>query len=148
MLLRLPGIGLKRVKTYLKKEGNTIHDSFIHNCGTTMFKFIHIHPTASIHKNQKLHNLRRNIRLLKTGKGLLSSDELAVSIALSTQATINFKTWIEYAPCAINEGPIFVLKKGRSILDCFKEIVRILQSGNLTQNIIRGKLKEYYQIEE
>jgi hypothetical protein len=146
--LRFHRLGLKSVKTYLKNKSNTVHDSFMKACGTTMFKFIHLHPTVSARKKPNLNNLEKGIRNLKIGEKLLSSDELAIAMTLSAKANIIFEKWIEYAPCAINEGPIFILKKGRSNLDCFREIIKTLQSDNPTQNVIRGTLKKYYEIEE
>ncbi len=64
-----------------------------------------------------------------------------------TEATKSFESWIGYAPCAINEGPIFTLKENKKHSDCFKDIVKILQETDRNQDIIRAKLEDYYIIE-
>jgi hypothetical protein len=84
---------------------------------------------------------------LEIGVGVLSRNEQEIARALSTKATINFERWINYAQCAINEGPIFTLKKGKKHSDCFNEMLEILQGTDQNQKDIRIKLEEYYNIE-
>ena len=60
---------------------------------------------------------------------------------------MNFERWIWYAPCAINEGPIVTLKKGKKHSDCFEKIIEILQGTDQNQSDLRTKLKEYYEID-
>ena len=128
-------------------EGRTIADSYIRACGTTAFKHIHLHPTTSTWEITNLQNIKEAILYLKMGEDCLSSNELDIAMALSTMATKSFERWIGYAPCAINEGPIFTLRENKKHLDCFKEIIEILQGMDQNQNIIRAKLEEYYKIE-
>jgi len=146
--LRSHRLGLKSVKTYLGKEGTTVKDSHIKACCTTIFKHIHLHPTTITWENPKNQNIKEAILCLEMRGNCLSSDEMHVAMVLGKMATMNFKGWYGYAPCAINEGPIFILKKGKYHSDCLREIIKILQSDNPKQNIIRDKLKEYYKIEE
>lgn len=147
-LIRSHRQGLKAAKTYLdNKEGRTTDDSFIKSCGTTAFKHLQIHPTTSALGKPNLQNIKKTILNLEIGENCLSSDELNIAMALSTMATKSFERWIGYAPCAINEGPIFILKKGKCHSECFREIVEILQSDNPNEDIIRKKLKKYYNDE-
>ncbi len=98
-------------------------------------------------KNRIFGNLKKSIIHLEIGEGSLSPDEMNVAMVLSTEATKSFESWIGYAPCAINEGPIFTLKENKKHSDCFKDIVKILQETDRNQDIIRAKLEDYYIIE-
>jgi len=82
----------------------------------------------------------------KSPTQLVSHDEPNIAISLSTKATPSFEWWIGYAPCAINEGPIFTLKRNKKHSDCFKEMLEILQGTDQNQKDIRTKLEEYYTI--
>lgn len=146
-LIRSHRQGLKGVKKYLNTEGRTIDDSYIRACSTTAFKHIHLHPTTSTWEKTNLQNIKEAILRLEIGEDCLSSDELDIAMTLSTMATKSFERWIGYAPCAINEGPIFTLKENKKHSDCFKEIIELLQGTDPNQNIIRAKLEEYYKIE-
>ena len=148
-LIRSHRLGLKSAKTYLgKEEGRTIYGSHIKSCGTTAFKHIHIHPTTSVWRKPNLQNIKKErIIHLEIGKGELSPNEQEIAIALSAKATPSFGLWIKnYAQCAINEGPIFTLKKNKRHSDCFNELVGILQGTDQNQKDIRNKLEEYYNI--
>ncbi len=130
------------------RDGRTTDDSYIRACGTTAFKHIHLHPTTSNWKKPNLQDLKEaSIRHLGIGEGDLSPDEQKIAIALSARATPSFGLWINYAQCAINEGPIFTLKKNKRHSDCFNELVGILQGTDQNQKDIRNKLEEYYNIE-
>jgi hypothetical protein len=72
--------------------------------------------------------------------------EQNIAITLSAKATMNFERWIGYAPCAINEGPIFTLKRNKKHSDCFNDMLEILNNPN--QKDIRTKLEAYYTIKE
>jgi len=147
-LLRSHRQGLKAARTYLHKDKDRrANDSFIRACGTTAFKHLYIHPTTSGRKKPDLRNLKKIINHLEIWEGSLSPDEMNVAMILCTEATKSFESWIGYAPCAINEGPIFTLKENKKHSDCFKDIVKILQETDRNQDIIRAKLKEYYIIE-
>jgi len=149
-LVRSHRLGLKSAKTYLSKEGRAIDGSHISACGTVAFKHLHLHPTTSALGKPDPKNLEaEGILNLKEVKGKLSDNELEIAIALSARATPSFGRWINYAQCAINEGPIFTLKDGKKHSDCFKEIIEILQiqGTDQKQDTLRAKLKEYYDIE-
>lgn len=139
--------GLKAAKTYLSSEGRTTNDSFIRACGTTMFKHIHLHPTTCAWEKPNLADIKESILHLEIGTEYLSSNEMTIATALSTKATKSFKRWIGYAPCAINEGPIFTSKGNKKHLDCYKDIVEIFRGHDQNQEIIRAILEEYYLIE-
>ena len=146
-LIRSHRLGLKSAKTYLSKEDRTIEGSHIKACGTTAFKHLHLHPTTCALGKQNLQGLEKRIHDLEIGGGDLSNDEQEIALALSIKATMDFRRWINYAQCAINEGPIFTLKKNKKHSDCFNELVGILQGTNQNQEDIRNKLEEYYNIE-
>ncbi|NQE52805.1 hypothetical protein C5S29_04360, partial [ANME-1 cluster archaeon GoMg3.2] len=145
-LIRVHRLGLKGAKTYLSKEGRTTADSYIRACGTTAFKHLHLHPTTSTWEKPNLQGLEKRIRDLEIGGADLSRNEQNIAIALSTKATPSFEWWIGYAPCAINEGPIFTLKRNKKHSDCFNDMLVILKDPN--QKDIRTKLEEYYTIKE
>ena len=148
-LIRSHRLGLKSAKTYLiNKEDRKIGGSHISACGTVAFKHLHLHPTMSILGTPDSQNLKaENLLNLEIGDGgKLSDDEQELAINLSARATMNFERWIGYAPCAINEGPIFTLKGGKKHSECCKEIIKILQGADQTQDAMRGKLEEYYEI--
>ena len=142
--IRVHRLGLKGAKTYLSKEGRTTADSYIRACGTTAFKHLHLHPTTSALGKPNLHDLNDSIIDLEIGGDDLSHNEQEIAISLSAKATMHFERWIGYAPCAINEGPIFTLKRNKKHSDCFNEILEILKDPN--QKDIRTKLEEYYTI--
>jgi hypothetical protein len=148
-LIRSHRLGLKGAHSYLDKEDDrTTDDSYISGCGTVAFKHFHIHPTTSKWGKPNIKNLTKaSILDLKIEDGDISSEEQKVAIAISTRATTSFEKWLGYAPCAINEGPIFTLKEGKKHSDCFKEIVEILNGSDQKQDTMRAKLKEFYEIE-
>ena len=147
-LIRSHRLGLRSAKTYLSKDGRTIDGSHINACGTMAFKHLHLHPTTSALGKPNLRDLKEeSILHLEMGGGDLSSDELEIVVAISTKATPSFERWINYAQCAINEGPIFTLKEGKKHSDCFKELIGIFQSTDQNQDTLRTKLEEYYKIE-
>lgn len=147
-LVRSHRLGLKSARTYLSKEDRTINDAHISACGTVAFKHLHIHPTMSKLGKPDPRNLKeKSILDLKIEeKDDLSSDEEKIAIALSTRATPSFGLWINYAQCAINEGPIFTLKGGKKHSDCFEGIIEILEGTDQNQSAMRAKLEEYYEI--
>ena len=50
--------------------------------------------------------------------------------------------WLEYAPCSINEGPIFYKKSEKTRIEIFKEC------PFLDEDSIREYLREYFEIKE
>nr|QNO44002.1 hypothetical protein OHNDKECF_00001 [Methanosarcinales archaeon ANME-2c ERB4] len=146
--IRSHRLGLKGAKKYLSKDGRTIDGSYLSSCGTMAFKQLHLHPTTSALEKPNLQDLKEeSVFDLKIGTGDLSPDELEIAVALSARATMYFGRWIDYAQCAINEGPIFTLKEGKKHLNCFNELVKILQSADQNQDAMRAELEEYYEIE-
>lgn len=55
---------------------------------------------------------------------------------------LNYKSWINYAPCSINEGPIFYKKSNKSRIDIFKEL------KSLNENNIRKVLMSHFDLIE
>jgi len=147
-LIRSHRLGLKSARSFLcNKEGRTIDGSHISACGTVAFKHLHIHPTTSKWGEPNLENLtKESVLALNLEDGDISSEEQTVAIDISARAKTSFKNWLGYAPCAINEGPIFTLKKGKKHLDCFEAIVEILNGSDHKQATMRAKLKEFYEI--
>ena len=149
-LVRSHRLGLKSARTYLSKKDREIGGSHISACGTVAFKHLHLHPTTSTSRKTNLRDLKKEdkkiIRNLEMGDGDLSSDELKIAVALSTRATLSFERWINYAQCAINEGPIFTLKEGKKHSDCCKEIIKNLESKDQKQDTPRDILEKYYKI--
>ncbi len=149
-LLRSHRLGLISARSYLcNEEGRTINGSHISACGTVAFKHLHIHPTTSEWGEPNLKNLtKESILDLNTEDDDISFEEQKVAIAISARATPSFEKWFEYAPCAINEGPIFTLKKGKKHSDCFKAIVDILNGLDHEQDTMKNQLKEFYEIND
>lgn len=149
-LLRSHRLGLKGAKRHLnEREGEAIREPYLRACSTTAFKHVHLHPTTSKWQALRINDLYGAIRRLQIDEDVLSSEEQGVAIALSQGANYGFNNWIKnYAPCAINEGPIFSLKQGKQLSECFEEIVQILQSGGVSQSVLRDVLNSYHDIEE
>ncbi len=55
---------------------------------------------------------------------------------------ILLKKWFEYAPCSINEGPIFVPKANENLVDILSSI------KSLEQETIRDHLRKHYTVKE
>ena len=60
--------------------------------------------------------------------------------ALKMDKLLERDKWLYYAPCSINEGPIFKKKSDKSRIDILKEI------NSINQNEIRRRLCEYFEI--
>lgn len=61
---------------------------------------------------------------------------------LKSDALLSLRTWLEYAPCSINEGPIFYKKSEKTRIEIFKECPSLDEDG------IRKYLREYFEIKE
>lgn len=59
----------------------------------------------------------------------------------SLDCVLNYNSWISYAPCSINEGPIFHKTSDKPRIEIFKEI------KNMDENNIRNHLKNYFNVE-
>lgn len=60
----------------------------------------------------------------------------------SFDSVLNYNSWMLYAPCSINEGPIFQKKTDKSRIEIFKEI------KSIKENTIRNHLKKHFMIHE
>lgn len=60
----------------------------------------------------------------------------------SINSVLNYNSWMLYAPCSINEGPIFHKTSGKSRIEIFKEI------KSINENTIRNHLKNHFTIKE
>lgn len=60
--------------------------------------------------------------------------------ALKTDKLLSNNAWLYYAPCNINEGPIFKKKSGKSRINILKKI------NSINQNEIRSKLGKQFEI--
>lgn len=75
--------------------------------------------------------------LLEITRTLLEKTEYD---ALKTDKLLKSDKWLYYAPCNVNEGPIFKKKSEKSRIDILKEI------NSIDQNEIRRKIREYFEI--
>lgn len=149
-LLRSHRLGLKGLKKYLSKTDTTsLSDGYSKGCAKVAFRHIHLHPDTSLWEKPHMNDTKEVIRRLKIGVGDITSEEKYAAVALSRKSSFGFDAWLKnYAQCAINEGPLFFLKQGEYISDCFKEIVEILQQGEANQSDLKAILCRYHKIEE
>lgn len=152
-LLRSHRQGLKAAKTYLNGKGaevvcEAIGNSCVKAYSTVAFRHVHLHPTTIQWQVSGIDDLCATIRGLKISADALSSQEQSVAMALSKRANFTFYNWIDYAQCAINEGPIFLLKEGKLLSDCFRDTVQVLNSERISQSVLRDILKRYHIVEE
>lgn len=146
-LVRSHRLGLKSVCSYLQNDGRTLNDAFISACSTVAFKHLHLHPTTILWEKPSSPDIKNSIMNLRIGNGEMSSDERRIVMYLAQNVTGLFTNWFEYAPCAVNEGPIFILRKNKSHTKCYEKIVSFLESGECDQDILRNILEKYYEIE-
>lgn len=147
-LLRSHRMGLKAAKKYLTSTSSVSEkDSFIKACGTTAFKHLLLHPSTFCLQIPDA-NQSTSIKTLAIGNGELSENEMKVANFLSQGGTLKFDQWLSYAPCAINEGPIFTAKTGFSPCESFSCITEILASKDIRQLKFRRSLGTYFNIDE
>ncbi|MBF0242292.1 MAG: hypothetical protein HQK64_07425 [Desulfamplus sp.] len=147
-LLRSHRMGLKAAQKYLVGKNIIVsEDSFIKACGTTAFKHILLHPTTERWQFKEL-DLRNMIKSLNISNGNLSKEEMTTANILARQGSLQFDQWISYAPCAINEGPVFTTKEGSSIIQAFDSITDILSSNKIAQFELRQCLENHFYIQE
>ncbi|MFH1013953.1 MAG: hypothetical protein V1769_05555 [Thermoplasmatota archaeon] len=147
-LLRSHRSGLKAAKTRLggKRIINS-EDSFIKGCGTVAFKHLLLHPTTARWQFSEA-DLPTLIQKLDIVHGDLSHDEMITANLLSKRGSLQFNQWLSYAPCAINEGPIFTMKAGLNLLESFDITTKILSANNISQLKLRQSLQAFFNIEE
>jgi len=146
-LLRSHRMGLKAAKKYLvDKSIAATEDAFIKACGTVAFKHLLLHPTTSLWQFPEAE-LSMLIPTLAIGSGDLSQKETITANLLSQRGSLQFDHWLTYAPCAINEGPIFTSKSANP-LACFDNIAELLSAKNVSQLKLRQCLQDNYNINE
>ena len=146
-LLRSHRMGLKAAKKYLfGKSVEATEDSFIKACGTVALKHLLLHPTTSQWQFPDAE-LATVISTLAIGIGDLSPKETISANLLSQRGSLQFDHWLAYAPCAINEGPIFTSKTANP-LECFDNIAELLSVKNVSQLKLRQCLQDNYTIKE
>lgn len=146
--LRSHRMGLKAAKKYIgNKSIVRARDSFIKACGTTAFKHLLLHPTTTRWKLSE-ENLSKQLQTLEIVDGYLSRDEMIAAMLLSRGGSLQFDQWLSYAPCAINEGPVFVIRQNINSLDCFDSMVKILSTNGVSQLNLRQCLQTFFHIKE
>lgn len=147
--VRCHRLGLKGAKKYLNGKGrDQVRASLVKAYSTVTFRNVHLHPTTIQWQIPTTGDLCETIRKLEIGRNALSLQERNVAMALSQRADFNFDKWLNYAQCAINEGPIFSLKEGKQLSDCFADIVQVLSSERVTQSVLRDILERHHVVEE
>ena len=148
-LLRSHRMGLKAAKTYIKGGHNRkVGDSSIKACGTVAFKHMLLHPTTALWKLPEGDLTKEQLQSLAISEGDLSRDEMTVAMLLSKRGALKFDQWFSYAPCAINEGPIFIVKAGANLPESFDAIMKILLTDDLSQSKVRQCLQSFFIIKE
>jgi hypothetical protein len=145
-LLKSHRMGLKAAKSYLdSRENLSLEDPFIKACGTVSFKHLLLHPTTA-QWGLEPGDLFSSLKRLCFDGGGLSGHERINAMLLSRESSLLFNQWITYAPCAINEGPIFLPKADCNLPECFSAIVQILSEEPITQLKLRECLQEFFNI--
>jgi hypothetical protein len=144
--LRSHRSGLKAAKSYLSgKRDAKLGDPFIKGCKTIAFKHLLLFPTTAQWQLPQTDLLSR-LKSLDIAQGDLTQDEKIMAILLSQDGSLQFDQWLAYAPCAINEGPIFVAKAGADLHDCFGVILNMLARDDVSQAQLRKCLQEFFEI--
>ena len=146
--LRSHRMGLKAAKNYLNADKSRgIDDAFLNGCGTIAFKQIHLHPLTILWKQSGGIVLNESIRRLEISNGPLSAEEKNIALALSKKGTMTFENWINYAPCSINEGPIFTAKAGKRLSDLLIRGVEMLVIGDVSESRMRALVNDYFKVQ-
>lgn len=148
-LLRSHRMGLKAAKKYLVgKSPTATEDSFIKACGTVAFKHLLLHPTTSRWQSPDVE-ISKLIPTLAIGSAELSPNETMTANLLSQRGSLQFKHWLTtYAPCSINEGPIFTLKSGGDLVECFNSIAELLSAKTTSQLQLRQCIQTHFNVDE
>lgn len=93
-------------------------------------------------------DILKRLQTLKVSGGDFSHDEMITASLLSRKGSLQFDQWLSYAPCAINEGPIFIIKKGLNPLEAFDNILKILSNNGVSQLKLRHGLQTFFNIKE
>lgn len=144
--LRSHRMGLKAAKRYISGKINpNVGDPFIKACKSVAFKHLLLFPTTEEWQLSQ-EDLLPRLQVLDIGQGDLSPDEEAMTILLSEGGSVRFEQWLAYAPCAINEGPIFDARTGTDFKECLNVIIRKLSKTDISQIELRECLHEYFEI--
>jgi hypothetical protein len=144
--LRSHRSGLKAAKSYISgKRDAKLGDPFIKGCKTIAFKHLLLFPTTAQWQSPQTDLLSR-LKSLDIAQGDLTQDEKIMAILLSQDGSLQFDQWLAYAPCAINEGPIFVAKAGADLHDCFGVMMNMLARNDVSQAKLRNCLQEFFEI--
>lgn len=148
-LLRSHRQGLKGAITHTNaKAAKTLDTPYLKACSTVAFKHIHLYPITNVWEVPGIDDLCHEIKGLRLCETALSPEEKSIAVALSRRANYGFDNWIrDYAPCAINEGPIFSLKQGRRLSGCLEEITEALSRETFDQDAFREILAAYHDVE-
>jgi len=115
---------------------------------------------ASVIESQPSKNVEKDINLLlNTSKNFDSPEEINKALPvlyrithyflkktkyslLKSDILIGKNSWLKYAPCSVNEGPIFIKKSSQKRIEIFKQI------PSLEEKEIRNFLSTNFEIEE
>jgi hypothetical protein len=115
---------------------------------------------AGVIESQPSKNVERDINLLlNTSKKFDSPEEINKALPvlyrithyflkktkyslLKSEILLGKNSWLKYAPCSVNEGPIFIKKSSQKRIEIFKQI------PSLKKEEIRNFLSTNFEIEE
>ncbi|MEN6551322.1 MAG: hypothetical protein ABFC34_00385 [Methanobacterium sp.] len=136
---------IKGITTFLLKRSILLENLFSSNLKKTLIE------------HDKVDNLENNIKLFIENYNKISEpsetldllpDLFSITNTLlsktdytSFNSIKNYNSWMFYAPCSINEGPIFYKKSNKSRIDIFNNI------KSHDELIIREKLMNKFKIE-
>lgn len=135
---------IKGVTTFLLKRGILLENLY----SSQLKKSIIDHEPVNNIKNEIKSFLYRYNEEMNPSKVLeLVPDFFAIIKTLleetdyaSFKSAADYKPWVTYAPCSINEGPIFTKKSDKSRVDIF------VSFNSLNEYDIRKQLRKYFHI--
>jgi hypothetical protein len=120
-------------------------------CGTKKYQHLHLFPQFSLEEVPDIgrDKVAEFLQQMRVGRfDPLSEEELHGAMMLAhTYGQMEFDKWFEYAPCAINEGPLYKPLSADSLPDCFLGIATYLSKETPTQEGVRSILSKYLDIE-
>jgi hypothetical protein len=150
--LRCNSGGVARVgwKACRKSLGTPRQESAFKACGSALFKTIHLFPWTSV---INVHNILTTdidsdsyLFNLRDDRSLTSKERSRVLAFAKSFGSMNVRRWIEYASCAINEGPMFVSRSDHSIEAGFYDASELLSSASVDKESIRATLKRHFKV--
>lgn len=115
------------------------------DCCSGILKSLLIHPTTASWWEQPGSHVAPNDKMV------------AISFAECATPTNFFAYWLDYAQCAINEGPIFKLRDGKSHRECFDAVKEVLSDAQRadadedtadTETKLQNRLEEFYVVKD